>query len=275
MASLQLLFVGIAGILAILYSGKASWLSKTLFYLYYGKTGCMPLPDLSNVTLHYFPVRGRGEAIRLLLTEAQISYTEYNFKDVQWSKAKQKGVKNGQYLFGQVPYLESPSSGVGLSQSHAIMHYLGRTTGMDCDCDMMHMCEILAQGTEDLRAKLAEVLHNPDFSLKLREQYLNETLPVWLGYFEKLAPPLSKLNEAFFVNDRLTWVDFLLFDQLDSNMEFGRFEEYPDAMSVHVLKDFPKLRKYYNQMAARPRIAAFLNDTKRFKFALPRRPKDA
>lgn len=38
------------------------------------------------------------------------------------------------------------SSGVSMVQQQAILHYLGRATGMDCDCEDMHRCEVLALG---------------------------------------------------------------------------------------------------------------------------------
>ena len=31
------------------------------------------------------------------------------------------------------------------------MHYVGRATGMDCDCDDMHHCEIIALGVGKCR----------------------------------------------------------------------------------------------------------------------------
>ena len=37
-------------------------------------------------------------------------------------------------------------SGVKLVQSQAMMHYIGRATGMDCDCEDMHHCEVVALG---------------------------------------------------------------------------------------------------------------------------------
>ena len=47
--------------------------------------------------------------------------------------------------FYTVPAIET-SKGFRLVQSQAIMHYVGRATGMDCDCDDMHHCEVIALG---------------------------------------------------------------------------------------------------------------------------------
>ena len=47
--------------------------------------------------------------------------------------------------FVSVPAIET-TTGVRLAQSQAIMHYLGRSLGMDCDCEELQYCEVLALG---------------------------------------------------------------------------------------------------------------------------------
>ena len=44
-----------------------------------------------------------------------------------------------------VPAIET-SAGFQLVQSHAILHFLGRAVGFDCDCEDVHTCEIIAMG---------------------------------------------------------------------------------------------------------------------------------
>lgn len=44
---------------------------------------------------------------------------------------------------------------------------------------------------EDTRSKLSKMLHDPNFSLAQREDYIKNVLPTWLTYWEKLAPPLT------------------------------------------------------------------------------------
>ena len=46
--------------------------------------------------------------------------------------------------------------------------------------------------TEDAVTKLTRMLYDPQFKMADRERYLTETMPLWLGYFENLAPPLAK-----------------------------------------------------------------------------------
>ena len=61
-------------------------------------------PILGNVSLHYFAARGRAEAIRLLMEDQGISYTETKFDDESWSAAKERGISLGVYAFGQGEY---------------------------------------------------------------------------------------------------------------------------------------------------------------------------
>ena len=45
---------------------------------------------------------------------------------------------------------------------------------------------------EDARSKLSQMIYSPTFSLADRQEYLTKTMPMWLAYFEKLAPVLMK-----------------------------------------------------------------------------------
>ena len=46
--------------------------------------------------------------------------------------------------------------------------------------------------TEDAVTKLTRMLYNPQFKMEDREDYLTKTMPLWLGYFENIAPALAK-----------------------------------------------------------------------------------
>lgn len=70
--------------------------------------------------LHYFPIYGRGEAIRMLLAHAKVPFTDAFITHEEWPKAKNSPLCE----FGQIPVLELPD-GKKLSQSKAILRYLG------------------------------------------------------------------------------------------------------------------------------------------------------
>ena len=44
---------------------------------------------------------------------------------------------------------------------------------------------------EDAHSKLSKMLYDPEWTLKDREHYLTEVIPMWLGHFEKIAPALA------------------------------------------------------------------------------------
>lgn len=66
-----------------------------------GKAGCVPAEDLGFVTIHYFAGRGRAEAIRLLLEQANVPYNQTDFTRESWPEAKKAGVEKGLYTYGQ------------------------------------------------------------------------------------------------------------------------------------------------------------------------------
>ncbi|XP_033636377.1 glutathione S-transferase P-like [Asterias rubens] len=266
MEIIQFAFVLVAGVVAVIYSGKGPDLMRKANELVTGKKGCSPVGDLDFVTLHYFAVRGRGEAIRLLLEEAEIPYNQTGFTKETWPKAKKEGMASGLYTFGQVPAMTT-SSGVNMVQSNAIAHYIGRATGMECDCDQLHYCEILALGVDDFRAKLSKILYDPNFSVEMRDEYIQTTAPMWLQHFEKLTPNFQLEDMGYFGGKHLTWVDFLIFDVLDLNLEFAKVDM--GRPLVAILDGYPKLQSFYNQFRQRPKVAAYLNSKRRFPFSCP------
>ncbi len=52
-----------------------------------------------RLNISYF--RGRGEGIRLMLQEAEISYKQKLFMEDTWPAIKKKGIDSGLYTFGQ------------------------------------------------------------------------------------------------------------------------------------------------------------------------------
>ena len=120
--------------------------------------------------------------------------------------------------------------------------------------------------TEDLRGKLGPVLYSTNFSVKKRDEHLQSTVFTWLSYFEKLAPVNSTdegIDGLYFASERLTWVDYVLFDLLDTYVEFGKLAFDGQAEVIDVLANFPRLKAFYKNFASRPRIAKYLKSRKK------------
>ncbi|KAJ8040549.1 Glutathione S-transferase P [Holothuria leucospilota] len=266
-AFLQLCAVVVAAIATIYVTGQGTFLARKTLELFHGKAGCVPVPAIANVTVHYFDIRGRAEAIRLILEDTGISYNQELFTGETWPGAKKKGIESGIYTFGQVPAIVT-DSGFSLVQSQAIVHYIGRATGLDCDCQDVHLCEILAAGAEDFRSKLSRIIYDPNLSVDMRDDYLQNVAPVWLNHFEKLAPQIRDEETSFFVGGRITWVDYIIFDLLDGQVEFGRVDV--GRPLVDVLDPYPKLNSFYNRFRTREKIAAYLKSDRRHSYNAPK-----
>ena len=125
----------------------------------------------------------------------------------------------------------------------------------------------------------SKIKYDPKFSVAMRNEYLKSTLPTWLSHFEKLIPAVSsdsKQSSSYIINGHLTWVDYLLVAALDSSIEFGRFilpGDYADHAKNDVLKNFPKLKHYYQSIFNRPAIIDYLKSDKRYPYTLPYVPK--
>ncbi|XP_071954435.1 glutathione S-transferase Mu 1-like [Antedon mediterranea] len=266
----QVFIVFVAAVCTIYYTGQAPKFMKLASEIVTGKKGCVPVRDIDFVTIHYFDVRGRAEAIRLMLEEAAIAYNETNFTMDTWPEAKKKGVGSGIYTFGQVPAI-TMSDGTSLVQSQSIAQYIGRATGMQCDCESLHYCDVLARGAEDFRSKMSKILYDPAFSRDMRNDYIMNTAPMWLNYFEKLAPSLHKQETApYFADDHLTWVDFIVFDLLDANVEFAKYDMGEPLISI--LDPYTKLSTFYKKFQAMPRVAAYLKSPRRRPYKIPKTP---
>ena len=80
---------------------------------------------------------------------------------------------------------------------------------------------------------------------------------------------------AYFVADRLTWVDFLIFDVLDYNVQYGLYDFGNKEYKVDVLEHFPKLNNFYRLLASRPNIEQYLKSDRRHQFVPFNLPQDA
>ena len=125
--------------------------------------------------------------------------------------------------------------------------------------------------------KLSKIFYDPNFSIASRNTYITDVLPIWLGHFEKLAPNFDKeSNDSFFVGDRLTWIDYVIFELIDMNVEFSKntrsYLPGPDV-TQDILDNFPKLKNFYETFSQRPKLRKYLFSPGRFPFKLPYPPK--
>ena len=105
----------------------------------------------------------------------------------------------------------------------------------------------------------------------MRDDHIHAVVYTWLSYFEKLAPVNStdkNIDGLYFASERLTWVDFVIFDLLDTHVEFGKLTFDGTAEGIDVLANFPKLRGFYEHFASRPKIARYFKAERRVPYSL-------
>ncbi|CAD5116310.1 DgyrCDS5215 [Dimorphilus gyrociliatus] len=267
-------FVVICAVLVSHYTGNLCCICRKVKEIYYGKPGCIPLPNPGNVTLHYFGVRGKAEGIRFIMEEGGISYDETKFTKATWPAAKAKGVESGLYPFGQVPALIT-STGSKVAQSLVVAHFVARSTGLDCDCRDYQRCEMLVQGIEDIKYHFGLLIKHADYDFARRKEFIDNVLPVWLKHFEKLAPSLTQQDGAFFASNRITWVDLLVFEVLNQQITYAADDFGGKTYkNTEILKQSPKLANFYRQMLKRDRIDAYLQSERRHPFTHFAKPKE-
>ena len=125
--------------------------------------------------------------------------------------------------------------------------------------------------------RLEKVFYDPNFTIASRNTYITDVLPTWLDHFEKLAPTFDKeSNDSFFIGDRLTWIDYILFELISKNVEFSThtrpFLPGPDV-TQDILERFPKLKYFHEKFSRRPNLQKYLLSPARLPFKLPYPPR--
>jgi len=167
-----------------------------------------PYYGLCKNKLYYFDAAGRGEMIRLALKYLKVPFEDVriNFKD--WGKEK----FSGKFELQQLPVFECEPCGLKLSQSDAIMHYIGtkyRLLPMK-NPEKLHKVLWWCNTAKDVMEACFKVF------LPVTQEKKNELLG---DFFTKSAPVIFKAMETrlkrnesqnYLVGSRNTLADFYL-----------------------------------------------------------------
>ncbi|XP_044278682.1 glutathione S-transferase P [Varanus komodoensis] len=195
-------------------------------------------------TITYFPVRGRGEAMRLLLADQGQEWTE----DVMTGEIWQKGDLKKSCVFGQLPRFQDGD--FVLFQSNAILRYLARKHGLyGQNPQEAALLDMVNDGVEDLRVKYARLIyHNYEAG---KAAYI-EALPGELRPFENLLAQ-NDGGKAFIVGKQISFADYNLLDILHIHLVLA-----PDCLA-----SFPLLAGYVQRLNAQPLLKAYLESDAR------------
>ena len=114
--------------------------------------------------LHYFPMYGRVEPIRMLLSKAKVEFEDVQHEPfTEWPKFKTEGGLE----FAQLPvlFVTDPATGVKkqYNQTGAIMRYLGKKYGFyPADIEDAWAVDSAMDASSDVGAAMAKIHWEPD-----------------------------------------------------------------------------------------------------------------
>jgi glutathione S-transferase len=195
--------------------------------------------------LGYWAIRGLAQPIRLLLEYAGIEYTDKRyvcgdastkFNREQWTSEKHKlGLD-----FPNLPYWID--SDVKLTQSAAILHHVARKAKLTATEDKQKaILEMIEGAVVDIRSDFVDACYDSEhWEQKFKDHAA--------GLQERLKVLDSWLNKKAWVGgDKLSYVDFLLYELLDQHsIAFPRCLEPLQNLSAFVksFEALPAIAKY-------------------------------
>ncbi|KAG9469763.1 glutathione S-transferase P 1-like [Eleutherodactylus coqui] len=188
----------------------------------------------------YFNVRGRCEAMRMLMADQGAEWKEEVVTHDMWLKGDLK--KDA--AFGQLPKFQDGN--LTLYQSNAILRHLARNHGLYGKNPLeATLIDMVNDGVEDVRVKYARMIYQNYENGK--DDYI-KALATELGHFERLLAS-NKEGKGFMVGDEISFVDYNLLDVLRNHLVLA-----PDCLS-----GCPLLSAYVKRVSSRPKLDAFLS----------------
>jgi glutathione S-transferase len=217
--------------------------------------------------LYYWPgIQGRGEYVRLALEEAGADYV-----DVARGERGMAAMMKMMEARSRTPPFAPPFLKAGklvIGQTANILLYLGSRHGLapKGETGKLWLNQLQLTVTDfvteihDTHHPLGPSLYYEDQrgpAKKRTEEFWNERVPKYLGYFERL---LESSGGAHLTGRRLTYIDLSLF-QIVEGLRYA----FPKRMKVFERK-IPGLVDLHDRVAARPNIKAYLESDRRIPF---------
>jgi glutathione S-transferase len=220
--------------------------------------------------LHYWStIQGRGEYVRLALEEAGVRYVDVartdTGEDPMLAYLDDDDVTRPPFA---PPFLKAGP--LLIAQTANILLFLGERHGLAPKTTagrlwthqlQLTIADVVAE-VHDAHHPIAASLYYEDQKREAKRRTRNliaERLPKFLGYFERVLERNPRGPESL-VGARLTYADLSAF-QLVAGLTYA----YPKAMS-RLAKKHRRLMRLHANIAARPRIAAYLASARRIPF---------
>jgi glutathione S-transferase len=216
--------------------------------------------------LYYWPsIQGRGEYVRLALEEAGADYVDVA-RGARGTAAMMKLMEQRGTPPFAPPFLKVGKLLIG--QTANILLYLGSRHGLAPKTEAgklwLHQLQLTITDfvveVHDTHHPIGSSLYYEDQRAPARkrtDEFWNERVPKYLGYFEKL---LKDNGGAYVSGRRISYVDLSLF-QIVEGLRYA----FPNRMKAFERK-IPGRVELRDRVAARPNIKAYLASDRRIAF---------
>eukprot|EP00298_Acanthocystis_sp_HF-20_P029716 c8627_g1_i1.p1 GENE.c8627_g1_i1~~c8627_g1_i1.p1 ORF type:complete len:227 (-),score=81.79 c8627_g1_i1:25-705(-) len=199
-----------------------------------------------KVVFGYWKIRGLAQPIRMLLEYTKTPYTEEfyveggapDFDRSAWTSVRETTL--GDYEFPNLPYIRHGS--LVLTQSHAILRYIGRKANLlGLTDEQKSKVDLILDELKDFKSDLSSISYSPRFP-ELKPE-LEKKLPASFAKFSKFLG-----TNNWVTGDSLTIADFVLYEVLDQHQLI-----YPTCLDA-----FPNLKSLWKRFAALPEIETYM-----------------
>jgi len=193
--------------------------------------------------LTYFPVKALAEPARLIFAFTNTPYEDIRLEKATWPEHKPK------YEWGTLPVLEV--DGKSLSQSHAILRYLGKQFNLAGENDFESAkCDEMVEAMADLKAAAFKYFFESDEDKKkeIGKTLLGETFPKFLGIWEKI---LSDNGTGFLVGKKFSYADFCVASYL---------QIYRDTLGDSLLDKYPAIQAHQEKVFNSPGVKQWVEN---------------
>lgn len=191
---------------------------------------------MSEITLHYFNLHARGEAIRMIFHYHGVQFNERSITFEEWPAMKTTGFSE----FAQLPVLEI--DGERLVQSQAIVRYICQKYGYyPSDPKKIYQVESLCDLKEDFFRSLVPLICHGD--PQGVDKWYAEQGPQFLQHFERRLAQTHE-GKKFLICNYPSMADFHVFQAVyDYFLSPTRREKYESLVTIHA----PLLRRYMDR----------------------------
>src|SRR5215210_5741292 len=222
--------------------------------------------------LYYWPeIQGRGEFVRLALEQAGADYVDVARRSGKNGTPAMLKLLDGSRVAHPPfapPFLKAGKLLIG--QTANILLYLGEHEGLAPKTEAGRLWTHQLQLTiADFLVEIHDTHHPIGSGLYYEDQtkeakrrtdnFLKNRLPKYLGYFERVLQQ-NPSGSKWLVGARLTYADLSLF-QIVAGLRYA----FPKAMQ-RMERKIPRVVALHDRVAARPRIAAYLQSERRIAF---------